>query len=189
MSVNRNVTVPVGSGVEASIGSPSATVLARRTASPSRSGDRCGAGGVRAARLPETPITSGEPGPGGSRLPYPSVFLEVALGAMPPIPAATRKRLGPSEGSAAGGGGFSGTAVKRRAAKEIDGGRVMSNRRTLFAVIFPLLFGLWELFDVVNKPRFATYHGSDVVQLVGAGMLLGIALSALFAFLLGRRSS
>jgi hypothetical protein len=70
-----------------------------------------------------------------------------------------------------------------------DGGRVMSKRPRPFFLVFPLLLGLWELFDVVNKPRFATYHGSDVVQLVGAGMLLGIALSALFSFLLGRRSS
>jgi hypothetical protein len=65
----------------------------------------------------------------------------------------------------------------------------MSNRRKLFPFFFPLLFGLWALFNIVGKPRFATFHGSDVVQLIGAGMCFGVALATLVAFFRGRRSS
>jgi hypothetical protein len=65
----------------------------------------------------------------------------------------------------------------------------MSNRRKLFPCFFPLLVGLWALFDIVGKPRFATFHGSDVVQLIAAGIGFGATLALLVVFFRGRRSS
>ena len=64
----------------------------------------------------------------------------------------------------------------------------MNNRRTLSAVFGPLVVGLWALQDIVTKPRLATVHGSDVVQLVAAGMCFGVAIAALVNFFLVRSS-
>jgi hypothetical protein len=45
--------------------------------------------------------------------------------------------------------------------------------------VFPgaaLFIGLIGLFDLVEKPRFQTYHTVDVLQLVASGMCFGVAL-------------
>jgi hypothetical protein len=45
--------------------------------------------------------------------------------------------------------------------------------------VFPgaaLFIGVIGLFDLVEKPRFQTYHTVDVVQLIASGMCFGIAL-------------
>jgi hypothetical protein len=65
----------------------------------------------------------------------------------------------------------------------------MSSRRKLVPFLFPLLFGLWAVFDIAAKPRFATFHGSDVVQLIAAGMCFGVVLAALVGFFRGRRAA
>ena len=50
----------------------------------------------------------------------------------------------------------------------------------------PLLIGLFGVFDLTQRPRFADFHRVDVVQLLASGMCLGIALTALIDFV--RRS-
>ena len=57
------------------------------------------------------------------------------------------------------------------------------SRRQLVPVWLPLLFGLLSLFNMIGKPRFATFHAVDVVQLIATGMCFGVALATLVAFL------
>jgi hypothetical protein len=59
-------------------------------------------------------------------------------------------------------------------------------RRRLAPVWVPLLFGLLSLSSMMTRPRFATFHGSDVVQLIGTGMCFGVALASLIFFLRSR---
>ena len=69
----------------------------------------------------------------------------------------------------------------------------MSNRRkfvpNVFVPLFIAFMGLAALYNIASKPRFATFHGSDVLGLVAAGMCFGAALVALVMFFRGRRSS
>lgn len=65
----------------------------------------------------------------------------------------------------------------------------MGSRRKLVPVLVPLLVGLLAFFDIASKPRFANFHGSDVVQLMAAGMCVGVALAMLVGFFRGRSSS
>ena len=62
-------------------------------------------------------------------------------------------------------------------------------RRKLAPFWVPLLFGFLSLFNMIGKPRFATLHGSDVVQLIGTGMCFGVALATLVVFFRGASSS
>ena len=59
-------------------------------------------------------------------------------------------------------------------------------RRRVAPIWVPLLFGLLSLFSMMSRPRFATFHGSDVVQLLGTGMCFGVALASLIFFLRSR---
>jgi hypothetical protein len=61
--------------------------------------------------------------------------------------------------------------------------RRRQSRRQLAPFWVPLLLGLLSFFNMIGKPRFATLHASDVVQLVGTGMCFGVALATLIAFL------
>ena len=65
----------------------------------------------------------------------------------------------------------------------------MSSWRKLVPVFVPLLAGLMAFFDIAGKPRFANFHGSDVVQLIAAGLCFGVALAKLVGFFRGPRSS
>jgi hypothetical protein len=65
----------------------------------------------------------------------------------------------------------------------------MSGRRKLIPFVMFLLFGLLAIFDIARKPRFATFHGSDVVQLIAAGICIGVALVKLIAFFRGPSST
>jgi hypothetical protein len=56
------------------------------------------------------------------------------------------------------------------------------SRRQLAPFWVPLLLGLLSFFSMVSKPRFATFHPVDVVQLLGTGMCFGVALATLSAF-------
>ena len=65
----------------------------------------------------------------------------------------------------------------------------MSNRRKLVPFWVPLLFGLLSFSSMVGRPRFATFHATYVIQLIGTGMCFGVALATLVVFLRGARSS
>ena len=46
-------------------------------------------------------------------------------------------------------------------------------------VVFPLLVGVFSLGTVMRRPRFAGIHTVDVLELVAAGVMFGLALRAL----------
>jgi hypothetical protein len=47
---------------------------------------------------------------------------------------------------------------------------------------------LVSFFNLASRPRFATYRGSDVVQLIGIGMCFGVALATMIVFVQNRRA-
>jgi len=63
----------------------------------------------------------------------------------------------------------------------------MANSRKRFgsAVVVPLIVGIIGFGNVARLPRFAAIHTVDVVQLLGSGMLFGIALASVIANLRG----
>lgn len=66
----------------------------------------------------------------------------------------------------------------------------MLNRKSLIpAVVAPLVVGLLGLMSLMNRPRFASIHNVDVVQLLASGMCFGVALAMLIAQLRGPRNS
>jgi hypothetical protein len=64
----------------------------------------------------------------------------------------------------------------------------MSNRYQHVAtgVVVPVLIALLGLFDMRQRPAFASFHKVDVFQLVVCGMCLGIALTGFIEFLRAR---
>ena len=52
-------------------------------------------------------------------------------------------------------------------------------RRRLVPIWVPLMMGLLSLSSMMSRPRFAMFHGADVVQLIGTGMCFGAALVSL----------
>jgi hypothetical protein len=60
-------------------------------------------------------------------------------------------------------------------------------RRLASAILAPLVVGLIGMFNLMQRPRFETFHTVDVLQLVASGMCFGIALAAVFAILRGER--
>lgn len=66
----------------------------------------------------------------------------------------------------------------------------MLNRKSLIpAVVVPLIVGLIGLMNLMNRPRFASFHSVDVLQLLVSGMCFGVALAMLIALLRGPRNS
>jgi hypothetical protein len=66
----------------------------------------------------------------------------------------------------------------------------MLNRRSLTsAVVVPVIIGLIGLMNLMHRPRFASFHNVDVLQLLASGMCFGLALAALFRLLRGVRNS
>jgi hypothetical protein len=64
------------------------------------------------------------------------------------------------------------------------------NRKALTsALVVPVIIGLAGLMNLMQRPRFASFHSVDVVQLLASGMCFGVALAALFALLRGPRNS
>jgi hypothetical protein len=43
-----------------------------------------------------------------------------------------------------------------------------------------LMFGLLALLQIISRPRFETFHRSDVVQLVASGACFGFGFGVLF---------
>jgi len=66
----------------------------------------------------------------------------------------------------------------------------MLKRKSLIpAVVAPLIVGLIGLSNLMNRPRFASFHNVDVLQLLVSGMCFGVALAMLVALLRGPRNS
>jgi hypothetical protein len=65
--------------------------------------------------------------------------------------------------------------------QETEADQRRERRRRLVPIWVPLLFGLLSLSSMMTRPRFATFHGSDVVQLIGTGMCFGVALASFIA--------
>ncbi len=57
-------------------------------------------------------------------------------------------------------------------------GRFMSKRRITLG-LFLLLFGLVPLLNSLSNPRLEKLHGSDFVQLIAAGLCLGVGFGVL----------
>ena len=65
----------------------------------------------------------------------------------------------------------------------------MRRSRTLTsAIVIPLIVGLIGLLNLMHRPRFASFHSVDVLQLIASGMCFGVALFALLTLLRGPRS-
>ncbi len=58
-----------------------------------------------------------------------------------------------------------------------------STRRKLFPLWVPLLFGLLGLARVFGNPRLAAIRTVDIVQLLGTGMCLGVAIAGMATLL------
>jgi len=66
----------------------------------------------------------------------------------------------------------------------------MPSRKSLkSAIVVPLIVGSIGLMNLMHRPRFATFHNVDVLQLLASGMCFGVALAALLALLRGPRGS
>ena len=53
----------------------------------------------------------------------------------------------------------------------------MARRSSSIAVL--VLIGAIGIVELIERPRFGTYHAVDVVQLVASGMCFGVALAML----------
>ncbi len=54
-----------------------------------------------------------------------------------------------------------------------------SNRKPTWRdIVFPLVVGVFSLTVVIRRPRFASIHTVDVLELVAAGIMFGLALRA-----------
>ncbi|MBZ5554614.1 MAG: hypothetical protein LAO21_18000 [Acidobacteriia bacterium] len=58
-----------------------------------------------------------------------------------------------------------------------------SHRKLTAGFLMPLLIGLIGLFNLMQRPRFASFHTVDVLQLIASGMCFGVALAGVFALL------
>ena len=55
----------------------------------------------------------------------------------------------------------------------------MPNRRPTWRdIVVPLVIGIASLTIVMRRPRFATYKSVDVIELIAAGVMFGLALRA-----------
>jgi glucose uptake protein GlcU len=57
----------------------------------------------------------------------------------------------------------------------------MLNRKSHASGVVLLIVGLIGLMNLILKPRFASIHTVDVLQLLASGMCFGLALVALLA--------
>lgn len=66
----------------------------------------------------------------------------------------------------------------------------MPNRRPTWRdVAFPLIVGLFSLATVIRRPRFVSIHTVDVLELIAAGIMFGLALRALAMLINDQRRS
>ena len=56
-------------------------------------------------------------------------------------------------------------------------------KRRIYAVVMLVILGVLALLRILDNPRLATVHGSDVMQIVAAGLCFGVA----FGMLVGKR--
>ncbi len=52
-------------------------------------------------------------------------------------------------------------------------------RPTWRDIVFPLLVGIFALATVMRRPRAAAFHTVDILELVAAGVMFGLALRAI----------
>lgn len=64
-----------------------------------------------------------------------------------------------------------------------------SHRKLTTGFLMPLLIGLVGLFNLMQKPRFVSFHTVDVLQLIASGMCFGVALAGVFVLLRGGQRS
>jgi len=56
----------------------------------------------------------------------------------------------------------------------------MPNRRPTWRdIAFPLIVGLFSLTMGMRRPRFASIHPVDILELIASGIMFGLALRAL----------
>jgi hypothetical protein len=56
----------------------------------------------------------------------------------------------------------------------------MQNRRPTWRdIVFPFVLGIISLTIVMRRPRFANIQSVDVLELIAAGIMFGLALRAL----------
>lgn len=56
----------------------------------------------------------------------------------------------------------------------------MPNRRPTWRdIAIPLIVGVFSLATVMRRPRFVSIHTIDVLELIAAGLMFGLALRAL----------
>ncbi|MGH9521945.1 MAG: hypothetical protein ACRD3E_05390 [Terriglobales bacterium] len=60
-------------------------------------------------------------------------------------------------------------------------------RPTWRDIVIPLLIGAFSIGIVVRRPRFAAVHTVDALELIGAGLMFGLALRAFSMWLHNRR--
>ncbi|MGA3211913.1 MAG: hypothetical protein ABSD20_11455 [Terriglobales bacterium] len=58
----------------------------------------------------------------------------------------------------------------------------MLNRKSHAPTGALLIAGLVGLMNLMRKPRFASFHNVDVLQLLASGMCFGLALAGLLAW-------
>jgi len=66
----------------------------------------------------------------------------------------------------------------------------MPNRRPTWRdIAFPLIIGLFSLAIVMRRPRFASIHTVDILELIASGIMFGLALRALAMWMHDHRQS
>jgi hypothetical protein len=64
----------------------------------------------------------------------------------------------------------------------------MPNRRPTWRdIAFPLIVGVYSLATVMRRPRVASLHTVDVLELIAAGIMFGLALRAWAMWMHDRR--
>lgn len=56
-------------------------------------------------------------------------------------------------------------------------------------LVVPLIVGSIGFINLAQRPRFASYHNVDVLQLLATGMCFGVALSALIVWIRSRTTT
>ena len=66
----------------------------------------------------------------------------------------------------------------------------MPNRRPTWRdIAFPLALGVFALATVMQRPRFASIHTVDALELIAAGIMFGLALRAFAMWMHDRMKS
>jgi hypothetical protein len=64
---------------------------------------------------------------------------------------------------------------------------MMKRKQLAMAILIPVIVGSAGFVHLMSQPQFESIRSVDVVQLTGSGMCFGVALTALFALIRGKR--